>query len=252
MNAEEYVNKFFETAKSLGYEIETCQSGQFRGEKQIDFGVKKLHASHLRKLYPLVKKKGDSLSSGDFKKIVSGRPCAIPFFKKINKIILEKAEIIYYFAYGSNMDKEDLDKKCVEEKWPSIEYLKVTPVILKNFKLAFNYYSSGRGGGAANIMDSEDDNVYGLLIEIKNDDLNTIRKKEGYYGKDKVNYYDEITVSVEDFKGVVFQDVITYKVVSEREKPVHQLPTKHYINLIIKNAEKYEFPMAYITFLKHI
>lgn len=85
MNVEEYVNTFFETAKRMGYEIETCQRGDFKGEKQIDFGTKKLHAGHLRMLYSVVKEKGPNVTDVDFESIVDGRPCAIPFFLKINK-----------------------------------------------------------------------------------------------------------------------------------------------------------------------
>ena len=86
VTVEEYVDKFFETAKSLGYEIETCQSGEFIGERQIDFGVKKLHAGHLRMLYPIVKEKGTNITDVDFERVIAGRPCAIPYFKKINNI----------------------------------------------------------------------------------------------------------------------------------------------------------------------
>ena len=88
MNAEEYVNKFFKAAKNMGYEIETCQRGPYQGEKQIDFGNKKLHASHVKKLYPLVKKKGTNISYEDFEKIVPGRPCAVPYFNNINRKII--------------------------------------------------------------------------------------------------------------------------------------------------------------------
>jgi len=90
MNVEEYENKFFETAKRMGYEIEICKGGPFRGERQIDFGNKKLHAGHIRKLYPLVKESGSVITSGDFEKLIRGRPCAVPYFNEINKEIFKE------------------------------------------------------------------------------------------------------------------------------------------------------------------
>lgn len=89
MDVVEYENKFFEVAKAIGHEIEICKSGPFRDEKQIDFGNKKLHAGHIRVLYPLVIEKGYPISYEDFENKVPGRPCAVPFFNKINKKIFE-------------------------------------------------------------------------------------------------------------------------------------------------------------------
>ena len=154
---------------------------------------------------------------------------------------------MYYFAYGSNMDKEDLDKWCEEKGHPKIKFLSVLPAKLKGYKLTFNYFSTSRNGGAANIMKSEGDCVYGLLIELTEDDLKTIRIKEGC-----PNNYKEIEVSVEEFDGTVVQGVKTYKVVKEHEKIKHQPPTKYYMQLIIRNARRYNFPDNYIDFLESI
>ena len=90
MNVEEYENKFFETAKRMGYEIEICKGGPFRGERQIDFGNKKLHAGHIRKLYPLINESGPTISYDVFEKLVLGRPCAVHYFNEINSGIFKK------------------------------------------------------------------------------------------------------------------------------------------------------------------
>lgn len=155
--------------------------------------------------------------------------------------------MIYYFAYGSNMDKDDLDAWCIKRGYPSINFFSLSPSKLKNFKLVFNYYSPSRGSGAANIMESQTDCVYGLLLEIDDHALKIIRTKEGY-----PNYYKEISVEVEKFNGEVIQNVKTYKVVSNKEKKTHQPPSKSYLNLIIKNARKYDFPLFYVKRLESI
>ncbi|MFH1454001.1 MAG: gamma-glutamylcyclotransferase family protein [Armatimonadota bacterium] len=151
----------------------------------------------------------------------------------------------YYFAYGSNMDKEDLDKWCDEKQLPHLRFLEISPVKLSNYKLSFNYYSSTRDAGAANIIDSQEDTVYGLLMQIDDKDIEIIRRKEGF-----PNCYDEIYVKIEKFDGTLIQGVLTYKVAKNKELLTYQPPTQYYMNLIIKNAENYEFPREYIKFLK--
>ncbi|HCJ66583.1 MAG TPA: hypothetical protein DHV62_04475 [Elusimicrobia bacterium] len=159
---------------------------------------------------------------------------------------------MFYFAYGSNMDKEDLDKWCENRRLPKIEFLSISPAKLNGYKLCFNYFSSSRNAGAANIMESRNDCVYGLLLEIKDSDIEVIRRKEGYSRDPSKCYYDEISVNVEKFDGALIRNVKIYKVVKHREKPEHQLPTRYYMQLIIRNAKKYNFPKDYIQFLKSI
>ena len=153
--------------------------------------------------------------------------------------------MINYFAYGSNMDEEDFEKRCNKKGWRMVKFQNRRVAKLNGYKLTFNYYSPSRKAGAANIMESKKDCAYGLLIEIEESNLETIRKKEGY-----PNYYDEISVDVETFDGTPSQDVKTYKVVKSREEHNHQPPTEEYMQLIIKNAKKYGFPKEYIEYLE--
>lgn len=155
---------------------------------------------------------------------------------------------MYYFAYGSNMDENDLRKWCEKNKRLFPEWKIVGVACLENYKLSFNYYSTGRNGGAANLMEHSDNKVYGLLFEItKEYDHETVRKKEGY-----PDYYDELQVNVtlEDKK--IINNVTTYKVVKKREKADHQKPTQYYMDLILRNACKNSFPTEYIRFLATI
>ena len=88
MNADEYVDKFFETAREMGYTLETCKRGKARGQLQINFGNKKLHADHIKILFNLIEEKGLAFSYEDFEIIVPGRPCVVKSFREINKSIL--------------------------------------------------------------------------------------------------------------------------------------------------------------------
>jgi len=154
---------------------------------------------------------------------------------------------MYYFAYGSNMDENDLKNWCEKMERSFPKWTLLGTACLNGYKLSFNYYSKVRKGGAANIMEFSDSKVYGLLFEINNKyDIETIRKKEGYpkcYGE------IEITVKHKD-KNIV--NVKTYKVLREKELLYHQKPTEYYMNLILKNARIHGFPYKYIRYLESI
>ena len=161
--------------------------------------------------------------------------------------ILRGAHSVYYFAYGSNMHENDLKKWCEGHGRPSPEWTLLGVACLEGYQLSFNYHAASRNGGAANLMESPDHKVYGLLFDMsRQEDLETIRKKEGH-----PDIYREVLVAVE-WNGESISDVTTYKVVKAQERPGHQKPTTYYMDLILKSARKYGFPPEYIQFLERI
>lgn len=154
---------------------------------------------------------------------------------------------MHYFAYGSNMDKSDLDDWCKKHNKRIIKFNDIVSAKLNDYRLTFNHYSNTRGGGAANIMPLKGSYVYGLLIKIDKKDLEIIRSKEGY-----PQYYGEVDIEVESFDGTIIKNVKSYKVVKKKEKTSYQAPTKDYLKIIIRNAKKYNFPPEYIDFLKSL
>ena len=88
------------------------------------------------------------------------------------------------------MDERDLRTWCEKKSKPFPKWKLLGTACLENYQLVFNYYSSGRNCGAANLKDSHNNKVYGLLFEMDECDRKTIREKEGY-----PKYYDEIPVT---------------------------------------------------------
>lgn len=154
---------------------------------------------------------------------------------------------MYYFAYGSNMDKKDLDDWCKQHNKRIMKFNDIAPAKLNDYKLSFNYYSNTRNGGAANIMPLKGSYVCGLLIKTDEKDLEIIRSKEGC-----PYCYNEVDIEVELFNGTSIKNVKSYKVVKGKEKTSYQAPTKDYMKLIIRNAKKYNFPTEYISFLESL
>ena len=163
------------------------------------------------------------------------------------EVYVQAEKTVRYFAYGSNMDKDDLDKWCDRKSLNRITFLSVKPAKLKDHKLSFNYFSKDRKAGAANIMASDGDYVYGLLMDIADADLKTLHRKEGH-----PHSYEQIPIEVETFDGAMVRNVKTYKAIKERELSSHQPPTREYLDLIIKIADKYNFPRSYVDFLKSV
>jgi hypothetical protein len=150
-----------------------------------------------------------------------------------------------YFAYGSNMNQEGLDQWCKCKGENLIRLINTCAARLNNYHLVFNYFSVSRNGGVANIMVSRGACVYGLLSEVTDADLATLRVKEGC-----PNCYEEIEVTVEKFDGTIVKGVKTYKVVPACETTDHQPPTRQYLSLIMSNVAKNNLPDSYIEYLR--
>ncbi|MFC1836023.1 gamma-glutamylcyclotransferase family protein [Thermodesulfobacteriota bacterium] len=84
----------------------------------------------------------------------------------------------FIFAYGSNMNYSDLRSWLERNGYDSSLIVMMTPAILDGYDYVWNYYSSGRQGGAANIEPKEDTSVWGVLIEIDVALLKAFDRKE--------------------------------------------------------------------------
>jgi cation transport regulator ChaC len=150
----------------------------------------------------------------------------------------------YYFAYGSNLDKNDLKKKYEEKKLPIPDWKLIGMASLENYEITFNYYSCTRGAGAANIIEKKGSVVYGFLFKVSDEELEFLRIKEGC-----PDSYEEIKVDVKSGMKV-YSNVITYKVTKNKELDHHVPPSKSYLQLIIENGKNYGFPEDYLNYLE--
>lgn len=80
MDSRQFVDKVIEIAQKIGYKIEINRQGL----TQIDFGHKKLHEGHLRKMFPKVVAGSDSISK-IIDDVAPGRPCSHRPMKEILK-----------------------------------------------------------------------------------------------------------------------------------------------------------------------
>jgi len=78
MDSKSFVERVTRAARNLGYKIEVNREGLDR----IDFGNKKLHEAHLRKLYPEILEPNADIPAL-IEKVAPGRPCTHRPMKEI-------------------------------------------------------------------------------------------------------------------------------------------------------------------------
>ena len=88
-----------------------------------------------------------------------------------------------YFAYGSNLDREQFAARCPGSR-------PVAAAVLRGYRLAF------RGGGHADILRQAGGLVQGALYEVTAGDIAALDRYEGVPA-----YYHRIIVSVTDSAG---------------------------------------------------
>ena len=78
-----------------------------------------------------------------------------------------------YFAYGSNMDKNQMKDRCPNA-------IDLGLATLPGYELFYTGFSDRWNGAVASIRPNESNTLYGRLWEFNDEDLKTMDKFEGY------------------------------------------------------------------------
>ena len=132
-------------------------------------------------------------------------------------------EKMLYFAYGSNLDLEQMAQRC-----PDAEI--VGPVKLENYELRF------RGSGFATVAPQEGSIVHGLLWKITPQCEQSLDRYEGY-----PRYYTKETVTVKDAAGAEIP-VMAY-IMAEPYCRRPALPFSYYYRVIQRGFEANGLPV---------
>ena len=141
-----------------------------------------------------------------------------------------------YFAYGSNLDPEQLLARCGDE------YTFVTVARLQDFALAFTRCSPKRGGGVADVIPTEGKDVWGVVFDITAAYAECLDRYEGV----RHDHYhrEDVQVLGKDDRP---SSAMTY-VVSPKQDRLK--PSPAYIKQIVRGAIYWELPPAYIESLQ--
>ena len=123
---------------------------------------------------------------------------------------------MYYFAYGSNLDKKQMKERCPDSK-PTVT------AILPNYKLVFLGWSRQWRGGTASLRAFKGGKVSGGVYEISERDLRRLDEYEGYpHTASRLN----VTVFTEDGDAI---PAITYLKTGQLEET---RPSPEYVAII--------------------
>lgn len=126
--------------------------------------------------------------------------------------------LMYYFAYGSNLNKQQMKERCPDSK-------PLYPATLPNYKLIFVGWSRKLQGGVASIRRVQGSKVPGAVYEISAADLRHLDAYEGY-----PHDYNRIRVIIFDEDGTPIEAVTYIKTGREEETK----PSKEYASTIYK------------------
>lgn len=97
---------------------------------------------------------------------------------------------MYYFAYGSNLNKKQMMERCPDSK-------PVFTAILPNYKLVFAGWSRQWRGGVASIKSFRGDRVRGAIYEVSEQCLRQLDRYESGYNRFKVTVLGEDSEPIE-------------------------------------------------------
>ncbi len=123
---------------------------------------------------------------------------------------------MYYFAYGTNLNKKQMQERCPDSKPMFI-------ATLHNYKLVFVGWSRQWRGGVASIKPFRGERVPGAVYELSDQDLRRLDKHEGYPGA-----YDRLNVRLSDEYGELVE-AITYIKAGQAEET---RPSPEYLSII--------------------
>ena len=142
---------------------------------------------------------------------------------------------MYYFAYGSNMNWEQMQRRC-----PSTRFVCVAS--LKDYRFAIARHSRLRNCGTANIFADSGSEVWGIVYDVSEPDLTILDGFEDGYRREKL-----FVRASGDSQSPV--EVLVY--IAEKEDTV-PLPNPEYKRLIIDGARRWNIPESYCSMLEQI
>tara|TARA_Y100000034_G_scaffold136916_1_gene217085 strand:+ start:12759 stop:13193 length:435 start_codon:yes stop_codon:yes gene_type:complete len=139
----------------------------------------------------------------------------------------------YYFAYGSNMDENQMMVRCPDSEL-------VGKGVLKGYRIGFSAFSNTWGGGVADVVQEEGSEVWGVVYSITGKDLKRLDRYEGF-----PNYYGRFEGKILLGRRKVIAFV--YEVVNKED---FVEPSDEYRRVMIDAVRKFGFPEGYLEGLK--
>jgi hypothetical protein len=149
----------------------------------------------------------------------------------------EPAALPLYFAFGSNLDPEQMELRCPKHRV-------LCRAILHDHALAFHGENKAWGGAVAAADPRGGAVVHGVVYELRPGDFATLDRVEGYSGPGEPgNFCERVQLPVELENGETI-DVFTY-VLSAPAPP--SLPSRSYRWALLKGMRHHGLPREAIA-----
>ena len=134
-----------------------------------------------------------------------------------------------YFAYGSNMNQEQMYTRCRGSELGSLARL-----------TGWRYFINGRG--YAGIEESPSDHVLGCFWSLEDEHVASLDRYEGVKG----NFYSKETLEVEKPEDGSKVSALVYLSVNRE----YGIPTPRYQGVVVSGAREIGLPADYLTMLE--
>jgi len=149
---------------------------------------------------------------------------------------------MFYFAYGSNLDPEQMRQRC-----PGHHVVGLAE--LRDHRLSFPLTSHDWGGGVASVSVAHGESVWGAVHELSDEDLRTLDGYEGYRGPgDQHNLYDRETLPVHLVRaddGSFPRRLHAWIYVARPANPAP--PSSRYLDALLRGARHHRLPDEYVA-----
>jgi Gamma-glutamyl cyclotransferase, AIG2-like len=147
-----------------------------------------------------------------------------------------------YFAYGSNLDPEQMRERCPN-------HVVVGLASLQEYRIGFPRFSNRWGGGTAGLQLAHGKVMWGVLYELTDDDLAKLDEYEGFIvDGDQHNAHDREHVTLELVRpddGSIPRKVRAWAYVARPAHPA--VPSRRYLDCILAGARHHRLPEEYIA-----
>ena len=142
---------------------------------------------------------------------------------------------VHYFAYGSNMNWTQMQKRC-----PSARFVCIGQ--LRDYQFGITRHSRLRNCGTANVFPAPGSSVWGIVYEISDADLEILDSFEDGYRRSFVPIHPAEN-------GGSPLSALVYIAAVEENVP---LPNAEYRRLMVEGARHWNLPPSHIALLEAI
>jgi gamma-glutamylcyclotransferase (GGCT)/AIG2-like uncharacterized protein YtfP len=142
---------------------------------------------------------------------------------------------LYYFAYGSNMNWQQMQRRC-----PSSRFICVARLL--DYRFGITRHSRLRDCGTANVYPDQGGEVWGIIYEVSEIDLTVLDTFEDGYRREILTFYP-----LENGKTPL--RALVYLADIEQNVP---RPNAEYRRLLVEGAKHWKLPESYVALLEAI